>query len=223
MPLLAYCVFPADAVVERPQAGVAGQPVEEITQDDLRCWYSRLDEQTVSALRPRRDGIAFHRVIEASFAAAPVIPFRFPNRFEDAAELQRFLQSTPGFAAELRRLQDVVQMEARIVPQKSEGPGESGTEYLRVRQTALHAASSAATTAQEAVADLSREWRQRGTQNGIRCFALVARDAVEPFRQRLKAAPFEKDVQVTISGPWPATEFFMLTEPAASDKVEGAI
>lgn len=212
MALLLYCVLAADAHPSLPKTGVAERAVQELERDALRYWYTEIAAADLRGLDVRREAVAFHKVIQAAFEQAAVIPFRFGETVESLAELA---DREPALHRELERLRDVVQMELRLSPAAGAAASMSGTEYLRARQAAIHAVSEAASTAREATADLTREWRQRGTRTGIRCYALVPRSAIDGFRARIRDAAFEADVQVRVSGPWPATEFLEL--PAAPE------
>lgn len=212
MPVLVYCVLAATSQPEKPSTGVAGKAVQEFEHEGLRYWYSEIDGAAMENLDRKQEALAFHRVVQAAFQQVDVIPFRFAGAAGSLDDLKE-LQPKSYFHEELERLRGTVQMEVRVTPMIPEGPADSGTEYLRVRQSALHAASAAAATAKGAVADLTREWRQRGTRTGIRAYALVPRGAEQSFRLKVKEAAFENDVRLQVSGPWPPTEF--LATPTA--------
>jgi hypothetical protein len=218
MAVLVYCVLLAEAHPPRPQSGVGGKLVQEIEHEGVRYWYSEIGAEELAQSDRRNEALVFHRVVEAAFAQTATIPFAFAqtmDSIEDVVELQR----KTDFRRELQRLREVVQMEARIVPANAPATETTGTGYLRARQAALHAVAAAAETARQATAEVSREWRQKGTRTGIRCFALVPRQAIEGFRDRLRHADFQGDVVVRVSGPWPPSEFLNLPNLAPGDKV----
>jgi hypothetical protein len=213
MPLLLYCVLRAETQPKVPARGVDAGEVLQSEQGSLRFWYSEISDERFRVLDVKSAALEFHEVVQAAFAEAAVIPFRYGTLVTTLDELQ---DRHAGFFRELERLGDSVQMEVRLVPSTSPGAASSGTEYLRARQAALHSVSSAAEVARQAVADLILEWRQKGTRTGIRCFALVPRSAIEGFRTRLRDTAFGRDVSVRVSGPWPPAEFLELqsiTEP----------
>jgi hypothetical protein len=216
MALLIYCALLAEARPPRPAAGVAGRPVLEQERDGLRYWYSELTEDEFAGLDVRASALAFHEVVQAAFAQTAVIPFRYGALIASFDELH---ERHAGLLHDLKRLGDGVQMELRIVPAADPGSAATGTEYLRARQAALHSVSAAADTARHAVQALARDWRQKGTRTGIRCFALLPRAAIAAFRNRVQDARLAPDVRVRVSGPWPPTEFLDLQPAAPADIV----
>lgn len=204
MPLLLYCAFLAKDEPPLPQTGVAGKPVAQQVEDALAYWYSELTDEELRGAVAREAALECHRVIESAFAVTTVLPFRFPTAISALSDLA---ERSELLLRDLERLRGMVQMELRVGPAAALGDASTGTEYLRARQGALHAVSSAVGTARNATADIAREWRQRGTQSGTRCFALVSRGNIEIFRARMATAEFGPDVRIRVSGPWPPTEF----------------
>lgn len=204
MPLLLYCALLAAEEPTLPEAGIAGKAVARHLHDAVVYWYSELTDQELARTGTRESALQCHQVVEAAFAVTTVVPFRFPTAISSFAELD---ERHEAFRRELERLRGLIQMEVRIAPAAELGEANTGTEYLRARQSALHAVSSAAETTRQATADVTHEWRQRGTQTGIRCFALVSRSNVESFRGRIAATSFAPDVRIRASGPWPPTVF----------------
>ncbi len=191
------------------ETGVYGAKVHTTEVSDLRCFYSwnanRSDASQEAALE-------FHRVVQAVFRAADMIPFRFPTLMADEVELATAIQE---HAAEyhrwLARVRGCVQMEVRIhgreEPELRLGVA-SGAEYLRAHQHHRQKLELTADGLRARVGVRVHGWRQRDTSDSLRCFALIARDSVGDFQQQLRNGGVPADVVVRVSGPWPPTEFF---------------
>lgn len=205
--ILAYCIV-ADTQLSAPAAGVGQRPVEEITHGQLRCFYSRFQQPPEKF--SKEDVLEFYATVQACFRQAAVIPFRFPTLVESERELLQFLQEkSQPYGAALERLRNMAQMELRIASEHSRTSKNkpSGKQYLAQRLSKKQALESAATAARSAAGELARDWRQRETQGGLHCYALVAREDIGRFQEILQSLPSEKGLQMLISGPWPATEF----------------
>ena len=181
--------------------------VEEMACGGLRCFYSEFHQRPESFTQ--QDALKFYATVQAVFAKAAVIPFRFPTVLEAKPQLAEFLeQKAQDYRAALERLRIFVQMELRLAPAASqETRSASGKEYMTRRLKNKKTLESLATAARSAVAGIHTDWRQQETREGLRCYALVKRDAVEQFQEKAKALRPAEDVRVVISGPWPATEF----------------
>lgn len=182
-------------------------PVAEMACRGLRCFYSEFHKRPENFAQ--QDALKFYATVQAVFAKVAVVPFRFPTVLETKPQLAEFLdQKAQEYRAALERLRIFVQMELRIAPAASEETrSASGKEYMTRRLKNKKALESIASAARSAVAGIHADWRQQETRDGLRCYALVARDAVEQFQEKAKALRPAEDVRVVISGPWPATEF----------------
>ena len=187
--------------------------VEEMTHERLRCFYSSFEPMKLSGVTAE-DALRFHAVVDAVFKSAAVIPFRFPTLVEGEAELKKFLsQHSAGYERTLTELRDAVQMELLISVEKApvEAAAElSGTKYLQSRRDAQQRLENAAQEAQAAAGELVQDWRVKNSlppanskTEGLRCYALIKRNAIEVFRERMA----QLGSRMKISGPWPATEF----------------
>jgi Gas vesicle synthesis protein GvpL/GvpF len=214
MPVLLYGIIESGSEVLTLQPGVAGATIQTTGRSDLQCFYSH--NSTLPGSAPREAVLEFHRVVQAIFSARDMIPFRFPTLMADEAELASQLQE---HAAEyhlwLARVRGRVQMEIRI-HYRDDGPGSrkeaggavSGTEYLRFRQARQAKLDAAAGVLKGAVLGHTTGWRQRGSSDHLRCFALVGRDSVAQFQRSLASTEIPADLIARVSGPWPPTEFF---------------
>jgi len=202
--LLAYCV--TDAPASFPATGVRGAPVRTMILEPLNCTYSPLIPPQEF---DRDDALKSYSVLNSGFEHHAVIPFRFPTLLQNEADLQNHLQEKQAtYLQDLHRLADLVQMEVRfrLEVKKSNSP-QSGTEYLQMKQTTSRGLESLGQQARAAVGDTVVEWKERSTDQGLRCYALIKRQQVADFKQRLQATNFATPKPAMVSGPWPATEF----------------
>jgi hypothetical protein len=205
--ILAYCIV-ADPQLSLPVTGVSQKPVREIVYQDLRCFFSQFERAPERFTK--ENALEFHATVQFVFRRAAVIPFRFPTVIKSEADLHQFLAEKSGtYTTALAKLRNVVQMELRIVSEQSGDSAKkpSGKQYMAERLKKKQALEQAAKAARSAAGGLAREWRQRETQEGLRCYALVARDDITPFQDAMKSLSAGAELQVMISGPWPATEF----------------
>jgi hypothetical protein len=219
MPTLAYCMLDPAAPVTVPSRGVRDAAVESLVESGIRCIVSHLDlsssPQPAGQLQ-KEDALQLHHVVSTLFQQAAVIPFRFPTLLPES-ELRAFVkENSAAYLEALSRLREMVQMELRIT--SKQGPPvapASGTEYLQALQASTRAADNAADTARDWAGALAQDWRERPLAQGLRCYALVRRQDVEAFRDKMHALPISDMVTATINGPWPATEFL---QPPGAEK-----
>src|SRR5438093_1243812 len=57
-----------------------------------------------------------------------------------------------------------------------------------------------------------REWRQREAPSGLRCYALLMREHLEPFLTSMKEVRVSPGQTARVTGPWPATEFLKVNK-----------
>ncbi len=216
MPLLAYCMMEASAAIEMPSAGVAAARVEELQESGLRCCFSRFESrERLSRIPAVESALAFHQVLQALFRQAALIPFRFPTVVEDEDELRHYVRErTPQYIEALSRLCHMAQMEIHIRTSQAAGadpPAGSGREYLQQRQAQAAELKATAEKFNHATRPWVVEWRERQTDAGMRCYALLPRDAVSSFQQAAQA--LSRNFSGTrLSGPWPPSEFLELKD-----------
>ena len=209
MAILLYCVAKSDAPVPESLTGVAGDPVVRLNVATLAAFTSSNIEKS-SWLRPQLQASAldFHRVLNHVFKSAAVIPFRFPTVFDDKEQLiGRVQERANEYDALLGKFSDLVQMEIRITNSDLKKPSESGTQYLKLRQTASVVVGKFTAELQTALSALSHDWRERLSKDGTRAFILLARTQVADFQKTMRTAAVPSGLKVRVSGPWPATEF----------------
>jgi hypothetical protein len=212
MPVLAYCISEAGIGLDAVPNGVVGARVESFTGPGLQCFFSELDKAEALTEQPARQAaMEFYRVLQEVFRQGAIIPFRFPTVVSDNSELRRHLQEHAAeYQNALERLREMVQMEIRITarePVPSKEGVSSGKEYLSRRRDRAQELETAAEKFRQAGKTWIHEWRQRPTQQGIRCFALVHRDFQRNFMERARSETIPAIFAMRVSGPWPATEF----------------
>jgi hypothetical protein len=203
--LLAYYVI-QNPKYQPGVEGVRGAPVQSLNVDSLTCVYSPLIPPQQFE---RDDAIRFHAVLNAAFQQQAIIPFRFPTILQNEVDLQSHLREKLSvYSSDLQRLADMVQMELRMNLKQEPASGKSGTDYLRAKQQRSQSLQSSSQAARALLESLVNDWRERPTDHGLRCYALVRRIDVEAFRQKLTATEGSGSSRTIVSGPWPATEFF---------------
>jgi len=215
MSLLPYCIIEAKTSVTGPLQGVQDFPVENLVEGELRCFYSSISDSQLEG--EVENALRFHQVISQIFSQTAVVPFRFHELVNDETELRNFLRERgKEYARALARLRNLVQMELRIsiAAQTNTSAKTSGKEYLQQRRMELAAPAAAAAQAREQLRDLVRDWRERQTAAGLRCYALVPREKSEEWKKRIGELNSPAGLQLMPSGPWPATEFMQPQETA---------
>lgn len=194
-----------------PEAGVRGTNIQSLNEDLLRCFYSNVE--SLDAVR-QEDALAFHRVVSGIFRQTAVIPIRFPTLLNGEPDLRAFLQKQSAqYSAGLARLHDSIQMELSISVEKSAGteqaPPASGRGYMEERRAISQKLADTAEQARARLQPLLAGWRTRaGNQrDSVRCYALISRGAEKDFRDHIQSMTVAEFTQVTVSGPWPCTEF----------------
>lgn len=214
MPLLAYCMMEAAVAVEKPAAGVAEKTIEDVEDSGLRCFFSRFETDQLSRIPSVDSIVAFHQVQQALLGQGAVIPFRFPTFLPTEEKLLRYLREcASAYTAELSRLRDMVQMEIQIRRHApvSGSRVASGREYLQERQKEEADMNEAAERFRQVSGSWVREWRERHSAAGIRCYALVHREAVAGFQEAAQATS-QCLPGTRLSGPWPPAEFLKVKD-----------
>jgi Gas vesicle synthesis protein GvpL/GvpF len=207
MPCLLYSLAEPGAATH-PAAGPGGAAVEHVDCCGLRCFYSLVDSLAAGPEMIKRDALAFHSVNRALFEQAAIIPFRFPTTLESAAQIEAYLREHAQAGREaLQQFRDSVQMELRLALPASPHDIPDGTKYLRLRAERARHLQQAAAACRSAVPGSVIDWRQRESSHGVRCFALIRREAVAGFQRQIKSVRLPEEVAATLSGPWPPTEF----------------
>lgn len=211
MALLLYSVT-EDVPSLKTSAGVAGSAVAALSHCGLLVFYSQeQDAQQWLKVAIHSAAQEFHRVQRELFHSSAIVPFRFPTIMEDIPRLREHIaEHANEYKSTLRRFSGLVQMDVVItitdVPQRS----SSGKDYLLERQARMRSLVDVAETLQTAAGPLAQDWRKRSTSNGLRCFALVARERIADFNEKMKTARVPPDFKARLSGPWPVAEFIDL-------------
>jgi hypothetical protein len=209
MAILLYCIAKGDAPATSSLTGVAGDPIVRVELETLAAFTSSNTDKS-NWLRPQlqTSALEFHRVLSEIFKFTAVIPFRFPTIFDDEGQLiERLRERASEYTALLDKFGELVQMEIRITSPDLKKPAQSGTQYLKVRQTATAMIEKFATELRAALSGLLQDWRQRPSKDGVRVFALMDRNQVTNFRTMMRNTPVPSELSVRASGPWPVSEF----------------
>lgn len=208
LPYLLYCVAEAVLGKSPPPTGVRGAAVESVASASVRCFYSAIDAVPSDPEMLKRDALDFYRVTRSLFEQSAIIPFRFPTVLPSMAEVDAYLRDhAPAYDAALKAFHDTVQMEVRIAAEPETRDASSGTRYLKNRAQRARRAEQAISTCRTAINEEVIDWRQRESSQGVRCFVLVKREAVNKVQQQLQQVRLERAITAAVSGPWPPTEF----------------
>jgi gas vesicle protein GvpL/GvpF len=209
MAILLYCIAKGDAPATDSLTGVAGDPVLRVELGSLAVFTStNTDKSNWLRLQLQTSALEFHRVLTEVFKSTAIIPFRFPTVFDNEEQLmQRLQERASEYTALLGKFRDLVQMEIRITSPGLETSAQSGTQYLKVRQTATAMIERFAAEIRAALSALLQDWRQRPSKDGARTFALINRSQVADFRNIMRNVPVPRDLRVRANGPWPVSEF----------------
>ena len=207
--VLAYCAFLSAGEISWPQTGVGGAAVQVMAAGELRLLWSEA-EWPFRAEDMQKNAMEFHAVVNSIFRHRAVVPFRLLSLFEDAGALEAFLaEHERGFAADLERLRDVVQMECVVYP--APGPAQpeagSGAAYLREKAEKQRMIARQVEQVRAVLGALARDIRVRESKNGSRIFVLTERGRENEFRATAGQIPVPAQLAQRVSGPWPAAEF----------------
>jgi hypothetical protein len=229
--LLAYCItedaavmgapvnFPELSEVFFPEAPSPG--MRHITEPGLRCWYCE------SPLEPGADqgaiadaAMRFHRVLQRIFSQTAVVPFRFPTFFDGTAEISNLLRERAAeYKFALARLRNKSQLDVQLTfHQPLAKPADSmlsGKAYLGAKQERSRQLDEAKRSLREICKPWVEMWSERATPTGLRCYALVPREAERQVLNNMAGAQIPATVRARVTGPWPPGEFVELQESHA--------
>ena len=207
MAILLYCVT-SDSPSKHSQPGVAGSLVSHLEHSGLTIFFSENPTTDLWLKTPlSKSANEFHRVQQEIFRGTAIIPFRFPTILEDGEKLRAHLEERSGeYIRLLARFANFVQIDVTITHTAS-SPPPSGAEYLRERQGRNQTLDAFATQLRSEAGTLAKDWRQRSIANGLRCFALVERNQIQEFNERMKTVSMPFQLSARVSGPWPVAEF----------------
>lgn len=121
--------------------------------------------------------------------------------------IQRLQEQASEYAALLDKFRELAQMEIRITNPEIKKPIESGTRYLKLRQASTAVIDKFTAEIRATLSQLSQDWRQRSSKDGVRAFALIHRNQLADFRNIMRDTPVPGELKVRVSGPWPVSEF----------------
>jgi hypothetical protein len=186
--------------------GIGGSPLQSRSWNDVTIVFSDIesnDPHLRSALR--ESAVVFHHILQQLFRDQTIIPFRFPTLMATSIELDRYMaERATGFDQELRRLSKLVQVEVQLSgPATAHGTSrpESGTEYLRLKQSRSAEVLKAASDAAAIAGALATDTKILASATGNKLCLLVARHDVPGLRAQYAQAG------TPLTGPWPPSAF----------------
>lgn len=216
MSILVYCMAEQSAW-HNVGSGVAGRPVLHCTQGGVDALFSQnTSAESWTGASLKQSAREFHNVLHRAFATHAIVPFRFPTLMQDEDELAAHLRDNAAeYVVQLKKFEHSTQMDVSIHEPEPVSPHPlpaSGADYLRARQRRSDVLEGIAKQIQELAAETATSWRDRPASNALKLFALVHRDSVDAFRERLKRLSVPQRLNVRVSGPWPVTEFLELKQ-----------
>ena len=208
MPVLLYAVAGSLVPLDAP-SGVANSPVCRLEHSGVAIFYSESDTPEIWLRAPLSTSVMeFHRVQKEIFRSSAIVPFRFPAILDSKDELLKHLDERSGtYKDYLQRFAGCAQMDLSLTHANAASPPSSGTAYLHERQSRTRVLEQFAKVLRDDLAPLITDWRERSIENGLRCFALVARKQVEEFNEKIKTVSVPPNLSVRVGGPWPVAEF----------------
>lgn len=205
MAVLPYCILFAKSRTGIPAKGVRGSEIQQLTEGSLAALYSQLDKSEISAQTFRHAALEFHDVVHSMFQHVAVVPFRFPTWLSEPELAEHLREELARYQDFLSHHADHVQMEIRIALATGEASNSAstGTEHLRQRASQLRELQTVKEKLKQSLSAEVIEWRERELPSGLRVYALVERNRVPGFREKLSG----QDSRLSHSGPWPAMEF----------------
>jgi hypothetical protein len=205
MAVLPYCILCAKSRTGIPEKGIRDSEVQQLTEGSLLALYSQVERNKISAQNFRHAAVEFHDVVHAVFKHVAVVPFRFPTWLSESELAAHLREESARYQDFLTHHAHHVQMEIRIALPTGEAsqPASSGTEHLRQRATQSRELHSTKEKLKQLLSAEVIEWRERELPNGLRVYALVERNGVPAFREKLTG----HEGTMSHTGPWPAMEF----------------
>jgi hypothetical protein len=202
---LPYCILLTKYLVEIPLKGIGNSEIQRLTEGSLLALYSHVEKKKISAQNFRQAAVEFHDIVHAVFKQVAVVPFRFPTWLSEPELAEHLREESARYQAFLTHHADHVQMEIRIALPTGEASqfASSGTEHLRQRASQLRELHDAKDKLKQSLSAEVIEWRERELPNGLRIYALVERNRIASFHEKLSG----QDTTLSHSGPWPAMEF----------------
>lgn len=204
MSLLLYCVA-LESVGETGNRGVGGSVVQSHVHGALRYFVSWLPAENMPPVAmAAREVLA---VVNDVFSRGPVLPFRYPTVLQQQAELVNLAaERGESFADFLRYVGMRVQMDVRLTVGKPDDPPSSGRAYLASRIQAKDRLRQASEQCRQ-LAEVG-DWRAVQRGGNLVCHALIGRDEVISFQERMRRLDLPGGMKAIVSGPWPPAGFW---------------
>lgn len=204
MSLLLYCVAP-EAVGETAVRGVGGAAVRSHVHAGLRYFISEFSTEKMPPVETAAREV--HAIVNDVFSRGPVLPFRYPTVLQQHTELVHLAaERGEPFADFMRHVGMRVQMDVRLTAAE---PGESASSGRAYLETRIQANDRLREVSEQCrmLAEVG-DWRAVQRGGNLVCHALIGRDEVISFQERMRRLDLPGGMKAIVSGPWPPAGFW---------------
>jgi len=188
-------------------------PVAVAAEGDLGCALGWLGSD------PRPQPQDFYDIVSSLLEEAPALPFRFPTLVQGRGPESIVLpvrallrDHAQTFSAALEQFRNALEIDLRILDVQELTPPASGTAYLEAARDRSRRMLETAAELRSYMQGLFSEWKSRDTREEVRCSALVRRDAIAAFNERIAGYENTRSAKVIVSRPWAPTTFMNVPE-----------
>lgn len=224
MKLCAYCFIENSPSLPEFLTGIAGGEVRLLKVEEFSILVSDFSAETVSI--NRQNVLAHASVIQRILTRTTPLPFRFGTLVTEEQLRNYVAAKHQALKTKFRSIRGCLEMNTKVIWQGDgvlmerlpSEKGMPGTAFLAQKrreifgsETRVAEAKSVASWLDQLVGDISRERRVEESRTNkmlLTAAHLVAREAVDEYRARLKAARAEKpELHFLVSGPWAPYSF----------------
>ena len=188
-------------------------PVAVAVEGDLGCALGWLGSD------PRPQPQDFYDIVSSVLDEAPALPFRFPTIVQ-GSELGSIVlpvrallrDNAATFTAQLAQFHHALEIDLRILDVQELTAPASGTAYLEAARDRSRRMLETATELRSYMRGLFEDWKSRDTRDEVRCSALVRRDGVAAFNERIAGYENTRGAKIIVSRPWAPTAFMNVPE-----------
>ena len=224
MKLCAYCFIENIPTLPESLAGIGGSQVRLLTVDEFSILVSDFSAETVSI--NRQNVLAHASVVQRILTRTTPLPFRFGTLVTEE-QLRNYVAARgQALKTKFRNIRGCLEMNTKVIwqgdgvlmerlPSEKSKPGTAFLAQKRREifgsETRVAEARSVASWLDQLVGDISRERKLEESRTDkmlLSAAHLVAREAVDEYRTRLKAARAERpNLHFLVSGPWAPYSF----------------